>query len=65
MYKVKSFEKGKWIEDGWRKSVIFFDEKYKEYTVTFDTGSDSWFKDDYYTTDYEDAVSVALYFCEN
>lgn len=65
VYKIKSFEKGNWSNWDWRKSSVLYDEEYKEYIVTFNTGSDYWFKDDYFTTDYEDAVSTALYFCEN
>jgi hypothetical protein len=59
MKKIKTFD------FGLKKTDVYFDEKYREYTVTFDTGSDGWFRDDYYTDDYADAVSVALYFCEN
>ena len=60
MYCIKKFNYGR------RISQIFYDEEFKEYTVYFDFGDGrDWHPNEYFTTDYYDAVSKALDFCRN
>lgn len=59
MRKIKHFDYGL------RKATIYFDSEWKEYTVKFVYEGKSFYREDYYTTDYEDAVGTSLYYCNN
>ena len=61
-----AMKKMKHLNFGLKKATVYFDSEWKEYTVKFQySDGTSLFKEDYFTTDYEDAVDTALYYCNN